>query len=123
MRKVGIDIRLCEVASLLIQSEGVTRRCQSGIWNTIESFDARRCDIRAAILECRWKGCFCSSRDQAGFIYAHVNGCLHIVWGSSLGLDSALYHWSKLDTGSDIVNVRLEMLWHMISVHVLAGCH
>jgi hypothetical protein len=35
-----------------------------------------------------------------------------------LSLDRAFDHRSELDTGSDVVNVRLEMLWNMIPIPV-----
>jgi hypothetical protein len=50
-----------------------------------------------------------------------VDRCLQGIWSSSLGLESTLDDWSKFDAGSDIVNVRLEMLRNMVSAGMSAG--
>ena len=48
---------------------------------------------------------------------------LDSVRSSSLSLDCTLDDWGQLDTRRDVVNVRLEMLWNMISAETLAKYH
>ena len=47
-------------------------------------------------------------------------GVLKPRLGPAFDRDSSFNDWSKLDTRGDIVDVRLEMLWHVVPIELIS---